>query len=381
MVDTFDFYCPTKIEFGENTVEKIKPYIEKLGMKNPIIVTDKILMQIPRIIKAIEEIGNGIIFDEVLPNPTNNLVMQLKSFVEKNQADGFVVFGGGSAIDSAKAAAVVAYTGNNVKSYYDFAEGKLEIEKALPIIAVPTTAGTGSEVSKYSVISDEDSKIKECLTSDLIVPKVAIVDPKLTVGMPAKVTISTGLDALSHALESLVSNIENPLTNIMAREAIGLILDNLNIVREDGENIQARSNMSFAALIAGIAMSHCCGTIGHAMGCQLTSQYQVPHGIACAVIQKDALDYVGEKVVNIKNLVDVLDKEDIPVDMAVTHLKKKLDDLFQKIEMQMDVKDYHINEKDIAIMTKDAMEHGCMGLNPIKMQENEIQKLYEKIAN
>ena len=380
MMDVFEFYCPTKIEFGQGTVDKIESYIEQLGMTKPIIVTDKILMQVPITKAAIEKIENAVIFDEVLPNPTSDLVMTLKKFVEDNKGDGLVVFGGGIPIVSAKAASVVAYTSNNVKDYYDMSENQRPIDKALPLIVVPTTAGTGSEVSKYAVITDEDTNLKESLTSDLIAPKVAIIDPVLSTGMPASVTVSTGLDALSHALESLASTIENPLTNMMAIHAIELIINNLNIARLDGNNIEARSNMSFAACIAGIAMSHCCGTIGHAMGCQLTSQYNVPHGIACAVIQKAALDYTGDKLDNIKTLVDYLDKTDTSIDQVTSKMKTKLDDLFNQLETNINLHDYHMQADKIEIMTKDAMNHGCMGLNPVKLEKETVINLFESLS-
>jgi alcohol dehydrogenase class IV len=379
MLDVFDFYCPTKIEFGQDSVKKVESYIKQFGIKKPVIVTDAVLMKVPVTKDAINSINNAVIFDEVLPNPTSDLVMKLKNFVEENKGDGLVVFGGGSPIDSAKAASVVAYTSNSVKDYYDSAQNKLEIEKTLPLIVVPTTAGTGSEVSKYSVITDDITNLKESLTSDLMAPNVAIIDPLLTVGMPASVTVSTGLDALSHALESLVSTIENPFTNILAMQAIELILNNLNSARIDGSNIEARSNMSFAACLAGIAMSHCCGTMGHAMGCQLTSQYRVPHGLACAVIQKSALDYAGEKVENIKKLVDYLDKSDCKIEDAISIMQNKLDVLFDQLETKMNLEDFNMESDGIEKMTKDAMANGCMGLNPVKMQKETVVKVFESL--
>ncbi len=379
MLEMFDFYCPTKIEFGQNSVEKVENYVKQFGIKKPIIVTDAVLMKVPVTSEAIKKINNAVIFDKVLPNPTSDLVMELKNFVEENEGDGLIVFGGGSPIDSAKAASVVAYTPNSVTDYYDSAENKLEIEKTLPIIVVPTTAGTGSEVSKYSVITDGITNLKESLTSDLMAPNVAIIDPLLSVGMPASVTVSTGLDALSHALESLVSTIENPFTNILAMQAIELILNNLNAARIDGNNIEARSNMSFAATLAGIAMSHCCGTMGHAMGCQLTSQYSVPHGIACAVIQKSALDYAGDKVNNIKKLVDYLDKTDCKIEDAIKIMQNKLDILFDQLETKMNLKDFNMESDGIEKMTKDAMANGCMGLNPVKIQKETVVKVFESL--
>ncbi len=378
-MNAFEFYCPTKIEFGVNVADKVNEYLKALKITKPVVVTDKIIMGVPAVSKIINGIENSAIFDTVLPNPTSELVMELKKFVEENHGDGMVVFGGGSSIDSAKGASIVAYTNTQVSQYYDFAKDQRPIEKTLPIIAVPTTSGTGSEVSKYAVITDSESNLKECLTSDLITPRIALVDPALAAGMPPKVTVSTGLDALSHALESLESKIENPLTNVLALHAIELVFNNLNTARLDGSNMEARSNMAFAALIAGIAMSHCCGTIGHAMGCQVTTEYGIPHGLAVSVFQKNALDYVGEKVANIKMLVDFLDKTDYPKKIAVPVLKAKLDDLFASLGMEMTLKESHITMEGIHNMIDGAMKHGCMGLNPVPMKEEQIVELYKNI--
>ncbi len=379
-MNNFNFYCPTKIEFGENAIDLLKTSIDSNKIKNPIVVTDKMLMSVESVKAEIEKIDNAKIFDSVLPNPTSDLVMELKTFIEENNGDGLVVFGGGSPIDCAKAASVVAFTSNHVTDYYDTNPNKLEIEKALPIVVIPTTAGTGSEVSKYSVITDSKSNLKQSLTSDHISPKVAIVDPVLTIGMPPSVTVSTGLDALSHALESLVSVIENPLTNLLALNAIELIFNNLNDARVDGKNLVARKNMSFAALVAGIAMSHCCGTMGHAMGCQLTSQYNIPHGIACAVLQSDSLNYAGEKAKNIKMLVDYLDKTNCKEEEAIKIMQEKLQEFFKQLETKMDFTDYNMNEQGIDIMVKDSMEHGCMGLNPVSMDAEKVKEVFKKLS-
>lgn len=375
----FTFYCPAQIDFGNHAINHLKDHLAALNIQRPIVVTDKMLRATPAVSRAIEEAGLTAVFDDVEPNPTNDIVMALKRFVEAHNGDGLVVFGGGSSMDSAKGAAVVAYTQNDVSAYYDFAENQLPIQKVLPIIAVPTTAGTGSEVSQYAVITDSSTNVKRCLTSDRIVPRIAVVDPTLTVGMPPEVTVSTGLDALSHAIESLLSTIENPLTNVLAFRAIQLIFENLDKARRDGTDLEARSNMSFAALIAGIAMSHCCGTMCHAMGCQLTSQYHVPHGLACAVLQKDGLDYAGSKGENIRALIRYLDHKDCTAPQAVALLQKKLDDLFATLETEMNLKQYSLTDEGIRIMTADAMEHGCMGLNPVKMEPDQISEVFRKL--
>ena len=378
-MNEFEFYCPAKIEFGVGSIEALSSYLEMLNVSHPVVVTDKMLHGTPAVSKVIADTKLDDVFDDIAPNPTDEMVMALAAFAEAKHADSFVVFGGGSSMDCAKGASVVSYTGHHVKEYYDFAVNQRPIEKTLPIVAVPTTAGTGSEVSKYAVITESDTNVKKCLTSDLIVPKIAVIDPTMTAGMPPKVTVSTGLDALSHALESLLSKIENPLTNALAFRAIQLVFENLNQARLHGDDLDARSNMSFAALLAGMAMSHCCGTMCHAMGCQITSQYHVPHGLACAVLQKHGLDYAGEKAENIRALVRYLDHKDCIPEQAVAIMQKKLDDLFASLETDMDLKSCNMTDEGIDIMTRDAMEHGCMSLNPVEMAPAEVKKVFQKL--
>lgn len=375
----FEFYCPAKIEFGLHATEKLKSYMDELHIANPVVLVGKRTRQTETVSKVLDSLNLNNIYDTVEPNPSSSTVMRLAAYVEEVKADGIIIFGGGSAIDSAKGASVVAYTGNHVSEYYDFAPNQRPIEKTLPLIAIPTTAGTGSEVSIYAVISEDETGVKKCLTSYNIVPKIAVIDPLMTVGMPASITVSTGLDALSHALESLLSTIENPLTNLLAMPAIKLIFENLNKARLDGNDIDARSNMAYAALLAGIAMSHCCGTMCHAMGCQVTAQYHVPHGLACAVFERYGLDYAGEKAENIRTLVNYLYHEDCTPEEAVKLMQQKLDELFMSLETPMNLKESNMTEEGISIMTKDAMEHGCMGLNPVEMNPEMVSEVYKKL--
>lgn len=379
MLVNFEYLLPTKIIFGENKYKEINKYIKELSQNNVLLVTDKFLLNQAYTNEIIKSNSIKYIYSKVTPNPTNLQVMDLVKYIESNNIDTLLVIGGGSSIDIAKAASVVANTNTNITDYLDSNANKLEIKKTIPIIALPTTSGTGSEVSKYAVISDSKTHLKDSITSDLICPKIAIVDPILTIGMPSAVTISTGLDALSHALESLVSTIENPFTNILAINAIELIFNNLNKARLNGNDLEVRSNMSFASTLAGIAMSHCCGTMGHAMGCQLTSQYNVPHGLACGVLQKYALDYAGDKKHNLKMLVDYLDKSNCNIEKAVSILQKKLDELFNQLGIEMNLKEYSMTDDGIKIMTKDSMNHGCMGLNPVKMDNKDINKVFQKL--
>lgn len=379
MITNFEYFLPTKIVFGINKHEEIKNYIKELKGKNVLLVTDEFLLKQEYTQKIIEINFIEHIYSEVTPNPTDLQVMNLAKVIEEKNIDLLLVIGGGSPIDIAKAASVVAYTNTNVIEYFDSKLDKLSIEKSIPIIALPTTSGTGSEVSKYSVITNHRTNLKESLTSDLICPKIAIIDPLLTMKMPSSVTISTGLDALSHALESLASTIENPFTNILAFKAIELVLQNLNKAKIDGNDLEARRNMSFASMLAGIAMSHCCGTMGHAMGCQLTSQYNVPHGLACGVIQKFALKFVGEKAFNLKLLVEYLDKTTYSQEEAIFILENKLDNLFRELGIEMNLKEYNMTLEGIECMTKDSLNHGCMGLNPNKMNFDEIKDIFKKL--
>ena len=216
----FNYFMPTKIVFGNGYIDKVEEYIKKYGINKLCLITDSFLAETSFGQKLIESINGVKVFTEVEINPGIQSINACAQKIKEWDCDGIIALGGGSSIDTAKAASVCALSGESIHKYLDGNPDKIEIKNTLPVIAIPTTSGTGSEVSQYAVITDEKSLRKDSITSEHIYPKVAIVDPVLTTGLSVRLTIATGLDVLSHAMESMFSKIRNSFTEILALEAI-----------------------------------------------------------------------------------------------------------------------------------------------------------------
>lgn len=375
----FGFYLATQIIFGEGTRFKLGEQIKCLKIQHPLVVTDTFLKSTEWGKDIIKQLENHTIYDGVIPNPTCASVDECVKKYKENGCDGIIVFGGGSAIDTAKGCAAIVGGNSSVRDYLDgCGEHKWEIKDCPPIIAIPSTAGTGSEVSQYAVITDEKTKIKDSISSGEIYPKIAIIDPEVTWSLPNEMTIATGLDVLSHALESLTSTINNPITDLLAIEAIGLVFDHLPQCLEQGAK-EAREKMAYASMLAGIAMSHCCGTLPHSMGCPLSGHCSVPHGLAVGVLQIPTLEIIGSKChIQLNRLMQRLDSSFVPQneESSVNAVIQKIHDLFHELDCPEDLEEYDLSEEKIKLMVQDAFVHGCTKLTPVRISKEQIEHLY-----
>lgn len=385
MINNFNFFLDTRIEFGQDSIDKLSDIINEFNPKKVCIVTDENLVKIGLLDKIFSVLSDNNIkyqtFDKVEANPSIEVVDLCGQFCRDENCDLFVAFGGGSSMDTAKGASVVA---TNEGSCFDYLDGrrsnKKEIEiEPIPIIAIPTTSGTGSEVSQYSVITDLKTKIKDSISSPKIYPRVAIIDPNYTKQLPAFITACTGLDVLGHAIEAYTSKIENPLTDILALGAIRLVFNYLpNSVNQ--QDIESRTNMAFASLIAGIAMSHCGATIPHAMGCPLSGYCNTPHGLAVGVLQIPMIEFnkvvLADKFLEIINYLDG-ECNKYAKENAAEILVKKIRRLLQEINVDEKL---DISQENIDKMIKDASIHGAMTLNKKDVKVEEIKEIYQRIA-
>lgn len=274
------FYQPANVIFGEGELENIGQYMRDYNLDRAFVVADAFLVQSGMAAK-LEAYAKGMVVgisSDVEPNPTLNNVENASKKAEEVKADCIIAFGGGSAMDCAKAAAVVLA---DKCPAAQLLSGHV-IKKALPIIAIPTTAGTGSEVTAGAVLSDKEKGIKAAIFSPAIFPKLALVDPELTYTTPVRVTAATGLDVLAHAFDAMTSVKANPATDALALGAAKLAVKYLERSVADGGDKEARAAMSQASTIAGLAFSQTGTTGSHACSYILTSKYQVPHGEACA---------------------------------------------------------------------------------------------------
>lgn len=383
-----EFRMPKSVLYGRNSLEKLGEQSKKLG-KRAFIVTDTIMEKLGYVEKCMQQLNKkGITvstYNKVDAEPTNIHVLEALSLCKEEKCDFIIGIGGGSCIDAAKAVAVLYTNGGEVE---DYVQKDIEIENnPLPLIAIPTTSGTGSEVTSVAVITNKKTDVKMMMKHPSFIPKVAIIDPVLTSSLPPQITAATGIDALCHAIEAYISKFSQPLTDVLALSAIESIMKYLRIAYEDGRNMEAREAMMIASLQAGIAFSNASVTLVHGMSRPVGALFHVPHGISNAILLPTVLEFT--KTSAVKRLAkigrslnkDLYSNSDEEVaNYTLGEIKKLCFDL--RIP---NLKEYGIDEIEfenaISKMASDAIESGSPANNPRVPSYDEIKELYRECFN
>ncbi len=293
MTDDFSFHMPTRIVWHSPAREAIVAEVTALGAARALVVTDPGLAAtgLPADIgSALEDEGVEVaLYGDVAGNPTTDDVAGARALAEEHQVEVIIAVGGGSAIDTAKAAAMLLANGGDYAEYQW--EGRPITSRSRPLVAVPTTAGTGSEVSKVAVISDASQPFKKGVLSPLMYAHAAVIDSSVTVGLPPHLTAATGMDAFVHALEAFTGLGANPVSDMLALEAMRLVVDSLERATEDGTSIAARRQMMLAAIYGGIAMDQAGLGLVHALSGGLCSHVHLHHGLANALLLPFVADF------------------------------------------------------------------------------------------
>lgn len=289
-------WTPPKLLKGAGAIKELPELVKSQGISNVLVVTDKGLMGLhllDSLFEGLEKAGvKYSVFDSVQPNPTIYNVEDALKMYKENNCQGIIAFGGGSPMDCAKVTGARVVKPN--QSAPDM-RGVLKILKKLPpFFAVPTTAGTGSECTIAAVISNPDTHEKNSIMDPVLRPKYAVLDPELTVGLPPHITSTTGMDALTHAVEAFIGKSNTKQTEDDALIATKLVFENIEDAYNDGKNIKARENMLVASYHAGLAFTRAYVGYVHAIAHNLGGMYNIPHGLANAVILPYVLDYFGE---------------------------------------------------------------------------------------
>ena len=275
---------PVRIVIGPGKLAQIGPAAKELGTR-VLLVIDPFLKEggvLDEIVSALKQADlDPVVFSDIKPNPVCFDVDRGAALCREENCDAIVAVGGGSAIDTAKAIAILAVSGGESWSYIARTDREVSKPKgALPLIAIPTTAGTGAEVTLYSVISNPEVREKGCIHNPMIFPKLALIDPELMKSMPPRLTAHTGIDALAHSLESFINVHATPYSDLVARESIRLVARWLPEAVANGENMAARTKMAWAAALGGIAISHAGTTLPHALGQPVSGLVAPPMGAA-----------------------------------------------------------------------------------------------------
>ncbi|PEX51204.1 alcohol dehydrogenase [Bacillus cereus] len=385
MQEVAEFRMPKSVLYGRNSLEKLGEQSKKLG-KRAFIVSDTIMEKLGYVESCIKQLNaKGITvstYNKVNAEPTNIHVLEALSICKEGKCDFIIGIGGGSCIDVAKAIAVLYTNGGEIE---DYVQKDVEIEKdPLPLIAIPTTSGTGSEVTSVVVITNKKTDVKMMIKHPNFTPQVAIIDPILTRSLSPYITAATGVDALCHAIEAYFSKVSQPLTDVLALSAIESIMKYLRIAYEDGDNMEAREAMMIASLQAGIAFSNASVTLVHGMSRPVGALFHVPHGISNAILLPTVLEYTKAKAV--RRLADIghnLNKDlyshsdEEVANYTIAEIKKLCFDL--RIP---NLREYGIGEVEfenaISKMAKDAIASGSPSNNPRVPSYEEIKELYRK---
>ena len=355
----FDWSEPETLE-GPGAIRKLPEFIKSKGVKKVLIVTDKGLMGIHLLDSLFEEMTKAgveyVVYDGTEPNPSIENIEDARQLYVDNACEGLIAFGGGSPMDCAKAAgARVANPRIPVKKM----RGVLKlVHKLPPLFAVPTTAGTGSEVTLAAVVSDRKTHEKNAINDPRLRPKYAVLDPELTTGLPPHITSTTGMDALTHAVEAYIGRSNVKSTEMYAEKATKMIFESLETAYNDGKNVDARETMLMAASYAGMAFTRAYVGYVHAIAHNLGGFYGIPHGLANAVILPYVLEYYGETAH--ARLAKLAVVAGVKTDGTDKEKAEAFIEAIKQMNKNMNIQDKFdcIKEEDIPTIVKRALKEG-----------------------
>ena len=385
MSDLYRFVMSTEIVYGIGASKEVGSIVASLGAKKAFIVSDQGVKQaglLEPILNGITEKGIGTaLFDDIERSSSVQTVDRGADIVRSNGFDIIVAIGGGSAIDTGKAMGVVVTNGGACGDYAGINKIKCP---PLPVIALPTTAGTSAELTDVAVIADRAKKARLGIRSPLIVPRIAIMDPLLTVSMPAHVTAATGMDALTHAIESYTNIVTMEPSDTMTLEAIKLIGSNLRTAVANGKNIQARERMMMACFLTGIAFRNTRLGAVHAISGPFCGYYEIEHGIANAVIlpyvMKFNLSGCLEKYANIATALGV-NTENMSKRQAALSAIDAVQELNGDVGLPASFKHLKLDENVLPQIAEIAVKTGNAVINPRKVTKDDLLAICKKVIN
>ncbi|CAI1932773.1 Alcohol dehydrogenase 2 [Serratia quinivorans] len=374
------FFIPSVNMIGSGCLDEAAKTMKQQGLRHALIVTDKVLNNIGVVAQVqqllVAQQIESCVYDGTHPNPTTLNVKQGLALLQEHRCDCVVSLGGGSPHDCAKGIALVATNGGEIKDY----EGVDRSAKPqLPMIAINTTAGTASEMTRFCIITDEARHIKMAIVDKHVTPILSVNDPHLMAGMPKGLTAATGMDALTHAIEAYVSSAANPITDACALKAVTMIAESLRDAVADGSNMQARENMAYAQFLAGMAFNNASLGYVHAMAHQLGGFYDLPHGVCNAVLLPHVQEFNARvcaprlKDVAVAMGLDVKHLND-PQGAAACIAAIRL--LAKDVGIPAGLLDLKVKEQDFDTLAANALKDACGFTNPIQATHEQIVAIF-----
>lgn len=369
MIFTIDY--PTKVLIGEDCSAQTGSKLKEFGVSKALCVYDpgiKSAGLVDNIIKSIKDAGiQTVEYGEVTPDPYDKVVNAAGALGRKEDVDVVIGIGGGSSLDAAKAANVLLGNPGPINDYFGMdvtkKPGKL-------LVLIPTTSGTGSEISQVAAIGDSASGKKLPVFGPNCIANLAIVDPLLTLGLPPHITAYTGVDALAHAIEAYTSAMSTPISDVVALKAVSLVNQSLVAAVKDGSNVKARADMSFASTLAGMAFLQAPPHIGHCIGTPIGARYHMPHGLSIAIILPGILGYLSdvlpEKIKTIGELLGLKFNDEATSEAIGKLVDEHLRALNKEIGIPT-LKQSNVPEADLEAIAEEAMEEPLVNIIPKKM--------------
>ncbi len=379
-----EFIVPGQIITGSGALTMAEETLKGLG-KKALIVTDKVMIQLGNCAKVETALKNqGIdyaIYSEIVGEPTDTMIENGLKVYKENGCDFLVALGGGSPIDSMKAIGSLVVNGGNISDYM----GKVIDVEMPPLVAIPTTAGTGSEATQFTIITDTKKDIKMLLKGKVLMPKLAIIDPQFTMTAPPKITAATGLDALCHAVEAYTSRKAQTLSDSFAMSAVKRIFKFLPVAFKDGKNEEARVQMSVAALEAGIAFNNASVTIIHGMSRPIGALFHVAHGLSNAMLMKECLGFALEgaydRFADLGRAIGVAEATDEDK-VAAEKFLSAIEGIVKELETPT-LAEFGIDKdeffKVIDKMAYDAMDSGSPQNTMREVSEEQVKQIYRNL--
>jgi len=378
---TYGFYIPTVSLMGVGSSKETGEQVKALGGSKALLVTDKGIVatgMAEQIKTQVEAAGvEVVIFDGSEPNPTDKNVHDGLKMYQDEKCDTIITLGGGSSHDCGKGIGMVATNGGHIRD----CEGVNKTTKPMPpFVAINTTAGTASEMTRFCIITNTDTHVKMAIVDWRCTPNIAINDPVLMVGKPAGLTAATGMDALTHAVEAYVSTIATPVTDACAIKAIELVAEYLRPAVANGENLEARDKMAYAEFLAGMAFNNASLGYVHAMAHQLGGFYNLPHGLCNAILLPAVCEF--NTIANPQRFADIAvamgeNVEGLSVTEAAQVGIASIRELSASIGIPAGLKDLNVKEEDLKVMAENAQKDACMLTNPRKAKLEEVINIYK----
>ncbi|MCX9545016.1 L-threonine dehydrogenase [Vibrio cholerae] len=377
---TSAFFIPTVNLMGAGCLKDAADAIQSKGFKRGLIVTDVILNKIG-VVKKVQTLLNqrsvqSVVFDGTKPNPTIRNVNDGLALLEEHDCDFVISLGGGSPHDCAKGIALLATNGGTISDY----EGVDRSTKSmLPLVAINTTAGTASEMTRFCIITDEERHIKMAIVDKHTTPLISVNDPELMLAKPASLTAATGMDALTHAVEAYVSIAATPITDAVAIKAIELIQANLRTAVSNGDDIHAREQMAYAQFMAGMAFNNASLGYVHAMAHQLGGFYDLPHGVCNAVllphVQRYNAQVCPERLHDVAKAMGV-DVSAMTAEQGAAAAIEAIQQLSKDVGIPAGLRELGAQEQDIPTLADNALKDACGFTNPKQATHAEISAIF-----